>query len=105
MYNSASNEYMSRLMFPKDGANKFSISKFVFWRWHILSICNITNTSITMTHSQKSRKDTFINLIAEQASGERNTISAHSALAKIYINKLVHSKDQNKLPHWQFYKS
>ena len=29
MYNSASNDYTSRFMFPKNGANKFSTSKFV----------------------------------------------------------------------------
>lgn len=67
------------------------------WTWHILSICNVTdNTSINMARSQKPRKDPFINLTADQASGERNTISPHSALAKIYVDKLVHSEEQKK---------
>lgn len=49
-----------------------------------------------MAHSQKPRKDLFINLIAEEESGEGNTVSAHRALEKSYADKLVQSKDQKK---------
>ena len=44
----------------------------------------------------ETSKDPFINLTADQASGKRNTINAHSALEKIYIDKLIHSEDQKK---------
>lgn len=40
------------------------------------------------------QKDMFRNMTTAQASGQRNTISVHSAIAKVYIDHLVLSPEQ-----------
>lgn len=39
-------------------------------------------------------KDMFRNMTTVQASGQRNTISVHSAMAKVYTDHLVLTKEQ-----------
>jgi hypothetical protein len=44
--------------------------------------------------NSSQQKDIFCNVAAAQASGQRNTISVHSAAGKVYIDHLVLTPEQ-----------
>lgn len=49
-----------------------------------------------MPKAQQKSKDPFLILTAAQASGERNTISVHSAASKVYTKHLVLNASQKQ---------
>lgn len=49
-----------------------------------------------MPKTQQATKDPFLILTAAQVSGEKNTISVHSAAVKVYTEHLVLNPGQNQ---------